>query len=182
MDTGLVWEGWRLLSEGISLWLSVVVANVSIVLGYSIPGPWFSRPRLWSLPAAQENQLLADKEGNWESAEGKLFLTRCLRIFPCFSHLILPTIHPVGCLPLVEDRMERKWLVYGKIDSIWWRWGLNPSVADRRGLWVGRYLEKWISPAGLREWRQSFKSCKYLYLLMGEFPLTHRSKDRNGGS
>lgn len=64
MDTGLVWEGWRLLSEGISLWLSVVVAEVSIVLGYSIPGPQFSRSRLWSLPAAQENQLLADKEGN----------------------------------------------------------------------------------------------------------------------
>ena len=49
----------------------------------------------------------------------------------------------MGCLPLVEDRMERKWFVYGKIDSIWWRWGLNPSVADRRGLRVGRYLEKW---------------------------------------
>lgn len=64
MDTALVWDGWRPLSEGISLWFNVLVANASIMLGYFVPGSQFSGLKLQSLPASQENQLLADKEGN----------------------------------------------------------------------------------------------------------------------
>jgi len=64
MGAALIWDDWRPLSEGISLWLNVLVADVSTGLGYSAPGPEFSRLKLQSLPASQENQLLADKEGN----------------------------------------------------------------------------------------------------------------------